>query len=53
MVKNFRDLVVWQEAMDMAASRYQATENFPKKEQFGLTNQLRSASVSVHSSKSD
>jgi four helix bundle protein len=48
-VRRYQDLIVWQKAMDLALMVYEATENFPQKEIFGLTNQLRRAAVSVPS----
>jgi four helix bundle protein len=48
-VRNYRDLVAWQAAMDLAEQTYRATEAFPKAEQFGLTAQLRRSAVSVPS----
>ncbi len=48
-VKNYRDLIVWQKAMDLVTQVYQATERFPQKEVFGLTNQIRKAAVSIPS----
>lgn len=47
--KNYRDLIAWQKAMDLATAIYRITESFPKKEQYGLTNQLRRAVVSISS----
>src|SRR5690606_29532564 len=43
------DLVAWQKAYKLAVFIYQATDSFPKQEQYGLTNQLRRAAVSVSS----
>jgi four helix bundle protein len=40
---------MWQKAMTLSTSTYSATRNFPKEEIFGLTNQLRRASVSIPS----
>jgi four helix bundle protein len=48
-IKSFRDLLVWQRAVDLAVLIYKATEQFPKSEMYGLTNQMRRASVSVAS----
>ena len=45
----YRDLLVWQKAMDLVEDVYQATTSFPKEEMFGLTSQLRKAAVSVPS----
>jgi four helix bundle protein len=46
---SFRDLIVWQKAVELSLTIYKFTESFPASEQFGLTNQLRRASVSVAS----
>ena len=48
-VRSYRDLIGWQKAMDLAAGVYRITEAFPSCEQFGLSNQLRRAAVSVPS----
>ena len=48
-IKDFKDLFAWQKAHRLAVNIYKATDSFPKSEQFGLTNQLRRASVSVAS----
>ena len=46
-VRNYRDLVVWQRAVDFVAEIYRITARFSRDERFGLTAQLRRASVSV------
>jgi four helix bundle protein len=45
----FEDLRAWQCAMSLALEIYQATNNFPKHEIYGLSSQLRRAAVSVPS----
>jgi four helix bundle protein len=47
--KSYRDLEVWQKSMLLAKRIYQITQRFSTEERFGLTNQLRRASVSVPS----
>ena len=47
MGASFKDLVVWQRAIQLSAEVYRLTSSFPASEQFGLTNQLRRASVSI------
>jgi len=47
--ESFRDLIVWQRAIQMTVAVYKLTATFPKEEQFGLTSQLRRASVSIAS----
>jgi len=49
MVRTFRDLVVWQKAMELVTEIYRVTQKFPKEEIFGLMSQLRRAAVSVPS----
>jgi four helix bundle protein len=48
-VDSFRDLVVWQKAMVLATEVYRATTTFPQSEIYGLTSQMRRASVAVPS----
>ena len=49
MGDSFKDLVVWQRSVEMSLAIYKLTKGFPADERFGLTNQLRRASVSVES----
>ena len=49
MAGSFRDLIVWQRAVELSLGIYKFTAAFPHSEQFGLTNQLRRASVSIAS----
>jgi len=49
MAQSFRDLLVWQKAMDMTVAVYEVTRTFPSSERFGLSSQLNRASVSVAS----
>lgn len=46
-IDSYRDLKVWQRAMDLAALVYDLTVAFPRQEQFGLTAQSRRAAVSI------
>lgn len=48
-VRSYRDLQVWQESMALVEAIYAATAAFPADERFGLTSQLRRASVSIAS----
>ena len=47
MAQAFQDLTVWQRAMEMTVCVYELTRAFPNDELYGLTSQLRRASVSV------
>lgn len=49
MVRSFRDLLVWQQAMGLADAVYTATAGFPRNEMFGLTAQIQRAAVSIPS----
>ncbi len=49
MAKSYKDLVVWQRALQMTVAIYKLSADFPKGETFGLTSQMRRASVSVAS----
>jgi four helix bundle protein len=46
-VRNYRDLHVWNAAVDLARNIYVLTERFPPSERLGLSQQLRRAAVSV------
>ena len=49
MGQSFKDLVVWQRAIQLTPAVYRLTKKFPDDERFGLTNQMRRASVSIAS----
>ena len=49
MAQDFQDLTVWQRAMELAETVYGLTKSFPADELYGLTSQLRRASVSIAS----
>ena len=46
-LKSYKDLEVWQKAMDLVVECYQVTKKLPRDEIYGLTSQLRRAAVSV------
>ncbi|HKG26017.1 MAG TPA: four helix bundle protein [Thermomicrobiales bacterium] len=46
---SYRDLLVWQRAMDLFDALYEISESWPKRELFGMTQQLRRAALSVPS----
>jgi len=48
-ITSYRDMLVWQESRKLATLIYRLTDNFPSSEQFGITNQMRRAVVSVPS----
>ena len=49
MAKSFRELEVWKRSIDLTALIYELTAEYPKHEIYGLTSQMRRASVSVAS----
>lgn len=48
-IKSFRDLIVWQKAMELVKEVYIITRDLPIEEKYGLTGQLRKSAVSVPS----
>jgi four helix bundle protein len=48
-VQSYRDLLVWQKAMDLCVEVHGAALLFPKHEVFGLSAQINRAAVSVPS----
>ncbi len=49
MASSCKDLRAWKQSMELALKIYRQTESFPREERYGLTSQLRRASVSVSS----
>ena len=47
--KSFKDLVVWQKSYKLVLEIYKMTKNFPRTETYGLSQQIRKASVSIPS----
>ena len=47
--KNYKELIVWQRAMEVIRAIYELTEDFPKTETYGLVTQMRRAAVSIAS----
>jgi four helix bundle protein len=48
-IRDYRDLTVWQRAMELVVECYAAARQFPKSELYALSNQLQRAAVSVPS----
>lgn len=46
---SFKDLIVWQKSYKLVLEIYKETKNFPKFEDYGLSQQMRRASVSIPS----
>lgn len=48
-IHSYRDLAVWQKAMNLVLAVYELTDKFPKSELYGLTSQMRRAVISIPS----
>ncbi len=46
-IRSYRDLVAWQQAMDLTVAVYECTRDWPREELYGLTSQVRRAATSV------
>jgi four helix bundle protein len=49
VIRDFKDLEVWQRAVDLVVESYRITKAFPSEERYGLSAQVRRAAVSVPS----
>ena len=47
MVRTYRDLKVWEKAMDLVIESYRVSRLLPKTEMFGLVSQIQRAAVSI------
>ena len=47
VIRSYRELEVWQKAMDLVVVCYRTAQCFPKTELYGLTSQLQRAAVSI------
>jgi len=48
-MNGYRNLIVWQKAMELVIGVYKETEKFPREEIYGLTSQMRRCAVSIPS----
>jgi four helix bundle protein len=48
-INSYRDLKVWQRAVEVCVEIYKITDRFPKSEAYGLTSQIRRSAVSIAS----
>ncbi|HXK35804.1 MAG TPA: four helix bundle protein [Candidatus Paceibacterota bacterium] len=46
-MNSYKDLIVWQRSFELAKEIYRLTSKFPNSEVYGLTSQLRRASISI------
>ncbi len=49
MLKSFKELVVWQKGIQLVKEIYLTCAKFPKEELFGISNQMKRASISIPS----
>ena len=49
MLKNYKELNVWQKSYELCLKVYQITATFPNEERYGLTSQIRRSVVSIPS----
>lgn len=49
LIQTYKELIVWQKAMELVLEIYKLTDQFPKSEIYGLTSQIRRAAVSIPS----
>jgi four helix bundle protein len=49
MLKSYRELHVWQRAIQLAVAIYRLAGGFPRDETYGLSSQMKRASVSIAS----
>ncbi len=48
-MRDFTKYDIWRDGVDLAVEAYELTKNFPNKEKFGLTSQIRRAAISLPS----
>ncbi len=48
-MKTYKDLFVWQKSIELVIAIYDLTNKFPKEEIFGITSQIRRATISIPS----
>jgi four helix bundle protein len=48
-MNRFKDLKIWQAAVELSVEVYQSTASFPREEVYGLTSQIRRCAVSIAS----
>ncbi len=53
MLKNYKDLKVWQKSYELCLKIYRITAKFPNEERYGLTSQIRRSFVSIPSNFSE
>jgi hypothetical protein len=49
MLKNYKDLKIWQKSYELCLDMFKITTGFPKEERYGRTSQIRRSVVSIPS----
>lgn len=49
MIRDYKDLIVWQKSMDLGVEVYRMVKKLPKEERFAMSDQLRRAAISIPS----
>lgn len=49
MVNSYKDLIVWQKAINLVIAIYKLTDKYPREETYGITSQIRRCAVSIPS----
>ena len=52
-IQSYRDLIVWQKSMALAAKCYKETRSFPPAEMYGMTSQIRRSAASIPANIAD
>jgi len=53
MLRNYKDMIVWQKSYALTLDIYKITKEFPREEIYSLTSQIRRAAISVVSNISE
>ena len=48
-IQSYKELIVWQKAVELSVAVYTLTDHYPKEEIYGLTSQMRRSAVSISS----
>jgi four helix bundle protein len=46
-MRNFRELIIWNQGIDLAVKAYELTKQLPKEELYGLRSQITRAVISI------
>lgn len=46
-MKNYKDMIIWQQGIELAVNAYNLTKQLPKEEMYGLSSQIKRSAVSI------